>query len=218
VSGADPAAAPAAPGSAEEAPAARHSLLEDALALLTAAAFISLGYSLLRLAGLVSGGAAGVALLLARVTPLSFGQLLALVNVPFVVLAVRELGWRFTARTFAAIGLVSVASDSLHLVLAVERLHPLYAALVGGSLVGIGLLILFRHQASLGGIGILAQWLQLKHGVRAGVFQMGVDALIVGASLAAGLPLGVIALSIVGAVALNLVLAVNHKPGRYFGA
>ncbi len=52
--------------------------------------------------------------------------------------------------------------------------------------------------------------------MRAGVFQMAVDSLVVAASLLVVSP-AVIALSIVGAVALNVVLAVNHRPGRYLG-
>jgi uncharacterized membrane-anchored protein YitT (DUF2179 family) len=203
---------------ADDAGARRHSPVEDLLAIATAAGFASLGFSLLRQAGLVSGGAAGVALLLARVTPLSFGTLLALVNAPFVALGLRQLGWRFTAKTFLAVGLVSIATDGLHHVLAVARLDPLYAALMGGSLVGISLLMLFRHHASLGGIGILAHWLQARRGVRAGVFQMAADAVVVGASVLLGVPWATLLVSIAGAVALNLVLAVNHRPGRYLGA
>jgi uncharacterized membrane-anchored protein YitT (DUF2179 family) len=81
---------------------------------------------------------------------------------------------------------------------------------------GIGLLILFRHQACLGGLNILAIWLQERRGVRAGVFQMAVDSLVVLLSLLVVSP-GTIALSVVGALALNGVLAVNHRPGRYLG-
>ena len=44
--------------------------------------------------------------------------------------------------------------------------------------------------------------------------QMGVDAVIVLAALFVVEP-GRIAASLAGALALNLTLAVNHKPGRY---
>ncbi len=196
--------------------AQRHSVLEDLQAILTAAGFISLGLRFLSQAGLLSGGTSGVALLLARVTPLTFGQLFVLLNLPFFWLGVRQMGWRFTGKTFAAIGLVSLATDWLRLVLRIEWIHPLYAAVLGGALMGIGLLILFRHRACLGGLNILAIWLQERRGVRAGVFQMVVDSAVVLASLLVVSP-ATIALSIVGAVALNLVLAVNHRPGRYLG-
>jgi uncharacterized membrane-anchored protein YitT (DUF2179 family) len=197
-------------------PQQRHSLLEDVQAVVTAAGFVSLGLRFFSQAGLLTGGTAGVALLLARLTPLSFGQLFLLLNLPFFWLGIRQMGWRFTVKTFFSIALVSAAADWLHLVLRLDWIHPLYAAVLGGFLMGIGLLILFRHQACLGGLNILAIWLQREKKVRAGVFQMVVDSLVVLASLFVVSP-ATIALSVVGAVALNVVLAVNHRPGRYLG-
>lgn len=209
--------APGEPPSPTPAPAtARHSWFEDAQALFTAALFISLGYGLLGQAHLLSGGTAGLALLLTRLTPFSFGQLFVALNLPFFWLAVRQMGWRFTLKTFIAIGAVSLGADRLHLVLAFERVDPLYAAVMGGSAIGIGLLILFRHQACLGGLNVLAIWLQERRAVRAGVFQLAVDALVLVASLFV-VPPATILRSVVGAVALNMVLAVNHRPDRYLG-
>ncbi len=200
----------------EAQPEQRHSLFEDVQAILTAAGFVSLGLRFLSQAGLLTGGTTGVALLLTRVTPLTFGQLFVLLNLPFFWLGLRQLGWAFTAKTFASILLVSAATDRLHLVLRLEWIHPLYAAVLGGFLMGIGLLILFRHQASLGGLNILALWLQRTRGLKAGVFQLAVDSAVLVASLFLVSP-SAIALSIAGAVALNVVLAVNHRPDRYLG-
>jgi uncharacterized membrane-anchored protein YitT (DUF2179 family) len=194
----------------------RHTVFEDVQAIFTAACFVSLGLRFLAQAGLLTGGTSGVALLLARVTPLTFGQLFVLLNAPFFWLGLRQMGWRFTVKTFAAILLVAAATDRLQLVLQLGWIHPLYAAVLGGFLMGIGLLILFRHQACLGGLNVLAIWLQERRGVRAGVFQLAVDAAVVAASLLVVSP-ATVALSIVGAVALNVVLAVNHRPGRYLG-
>ena len=83
-------------------------------------------------------------------------------------------------------------------------------------LIGTGLLMLFRHRASLGGVGVMALWLQEKKGWRAGKVQMAVDCAIVLASFAVVTPWMVV-VSVIGALALNLVLAINHKPGRYTG-
>jgi uncharacterized membrane-anchored protein YitT (DUF2179 family) len=194
----------------------QHTLFEDAQAIFTAAAVIALGTGFLRQAHLLTGGITGVALLLARVTPLSFGQLLVLLNVPFLWLGLRRLGWRFTVKSFIAVLLVSFASDHLHQWVHLDRLQPVYGAVMGGFLFGLGLLMLFRHQASLGGLNVLAVYLQERHGLRAGVVQMAIDALIVIAGWFVVAPL-TLALSILGALMLNLVLAVNHKPGRYLG-
>jgi len=45
---------------------------------------------------------------------------------------------------------------------------------------------------------------------------MAIDCAIVAAAFAIVEP-GRVLLSVLGAVALNLVVAVNHKPGRYLG-
>ncbi len=41
-----------------------------------------------------------------------------------------------------------------------SHINPLYSAIVGGALSGLGILFFIRHRASLGGIGILAVYLQ----------------------------------------------------------
>lgn len=77
---------------------------------------------------------------------------------------------------------------------------------------------MFRHRCSLGGVGIAALYLQgTLGGWRAGKVQMAVDCCIVLLALWTVEPLRV-AWSIAGAVALNPVLAMNHRPGRYMAA
>jgi uncharacterized membrane-anchored protein YitT (DUF2179 family) len=79
---------------------------------------------------------------------------------------------------------------------------------------GNGFLILFRHSASLGGLGILALIAQKKLGWRAGHVQMVFDALIVSSALLT-VPLSRVVMSIIAVLVLNLVIATNHRPGRY---
>ena len=87
---------------------------------------------------------------------------------------------------------------------------------VGDAIEGFGLLMLIRHRSSLGGLGVLAIWLQQRRGWSAGKVQMAADCAIVAAAFTIMDPFRV-ALSIVGAVVLNLVLTFNHRPGRYMG-
>lgn len=193
-----------------------HSRIEDAQALVVGTLFVALGIVLFAKAGLLTGGTAGLALLVHYTTGVSFGLLFFLINLPFVWLAVRALGWAFTVKSFVAVGLLSVLTELLPRWIEVARLDPLFATVMGGLLMGMGLLVLFRHHASLGGINVLVLYLQQRRGWRAGKVQMGVDIVIVLASVAV-VPLPLIALSIVGSVALNLVVATNHRPGRYLG-
>lgn len=195
----------------------RHARLEDAMALLTASLFVALGVTLFQTAGLLTGGTAGLAFLAHYGLGGSFGAWFFAINLPFYGFAWRRNGAEFTLKTLAVVALVSLASELMPRWIAIAQLDPLYAAVMGGSLVGCGLLMLFRHQASLGGLGILALWLQDRGRIGAGRFQMAVDAGILLAALAVA-DAQRVAVSIVGAVALNAVLALNHRPGRYAAA
>jgi uncharacterized membrane-anchored protein YitT (DUF2179 family) len=201
---------------AEADEARRHTVFEDGQAILTAALFIALGVTMFSTAGLLTGGTAGLAFLIHYATGWRFGVVFFVINLPFVLLALRTLGLAFTVKTFCAIAALSLASELMPLVLRFDFLQPVYAGVMGGFLIGAGLLMLFRHKASLGGINILVLVLQERHGWRAGKVQMAIDCLIVLAALALVEP-RLIAVSVLGAVALNLVVAVNHRPGRYLG-
>jgi uncharacterized membrane-anchored protein YitT (DUF2179 family) len=194
----------------------RHPLWEDALALLMGTAMVALGIALYAHAGLLTGGTVGVAFLLKYLLGWSFGWAFFLINLPFYALAIWQMGWQFTLRTFCAVGLVSLLAELTPQWIAFAQLNVLYAALFGGFAMGLGLLMLFRHRASLGGVNILALFLQERFGLRAGKVQMGIDVAIVLAAVFI-VPLDKVALSIIGAVALNLVLAINHRAGRYMG-
>ena len=124
------------------------------------------------------------------------------------------MGRAFTLKTFAAVLLLSVLTELQAHFLRFAELQPLYAAITGGLITGTGFLVLFRHHCSLGGVGILALYLQNRCGWRAGKVQMGVDCCIVLLALWSVEPARV-AWSVAGAVAMNLVLAMNHRPGRY---
>ena len=200
-----------------EVPAAsQHTAFEDAQAVLTGALFIALGVAMFARAGLLTGGTAGLAFLIHYATGWRFGVVFFVINVPFYVLALRAMGWTFTVKTFCAVAALSLFSELMPLVLRFDFLQPVYAGVMGGFLIGAGLLMLFRHKASLGGLNIVVLYLQERHGWRAGKVQMAIDCLIVLAALAIVEP-WLIAVSVLGAVALNLVVAVNHRPGRYLG-
>ncbi|WP_172566140.1 YitT family protein [Vibrio navarrensis] len=191
-----------------------HSLRENLLALTLGSALVSLGVFFFSKVGLLTGGTAGLAIFLTKISDFSFGQVFFALNLPFYLLSVLRMGWRFTINTFIAVTIVSFAVDHLHHVIEIAHIDPFYAALLGGGLIGIGMLIIFRHKMSLGGFNILALFLQQRFGIRAGKVQMALDCSIVIMSLFIVEPT-LIALSVLGAVATNLILAMNHKPGRY---
>ncbi|MCG6658287.1 YitT family protein [Halomonas campisalis] len=200
----------------QDLPTDPHRHYEDIMAMLVGTLFVALGVTLYTQALLLTGSTAGMAFLLQYATGWRFGVWFFLINLPFYYLAIKRMGWSFTLRTFVAIGLVSLFSELTGKWITIESLNPLYASLMGGSLIGIGMLVLFRHRTSLGGINILSLYLQDRYGLRAGYVQLGIDGLIMLAAFLV-LPAERVGLSVLGAVALNLIIALNHKPGRYMG-
>lgn len=194
-----------------------HSRTEDAMAILTGVTLVSVGVAFIASAGLLTGGMTGLAFVLHYTTGIGFGKLFFVLNLPFYWLALRKLGTGFTLKTFTAVALLSALVGLQSQFLQISQLHPAYAAITGGLIMGIGFLVLFRHRCSLGGVGILALYLQDRFGWRAGKVQMAVDCCIVLAALVTVEPQRVL-WSVAGAVALNLVLAMNHRPGRYLAA
>jgi uncharacterized membrane-anchored protein YitT (DUF2179 family) len=193
-----------------------HSRVDDAQGLFTGTLVVALALLLLRQAGLVTGGTAGIALVLHYASGLPFGLAFFGINLPFYVLAWRRMGRAFTLKTLAAVALLSALSELLPRLMSLQAIDPVFAALGGGLLAGVGLLILFRHRASLGGLNVLVLWLQERRGWRAGRVQGAVDVAILLAA-APWLSTGQLLLSVLGALALNFVLAANHRPGRYVG-
>lgn len=194
----------------------RHKSYEDVLALVAGTLFVSLAVNMYSQVGLLTGSTAGLAFLTHYLTGLPFGVVFFTINIPFYYFAFRRMGLRFTGKTFCAVALVSGFSLMHPHFIGYAKLDLFYSAVLGGLLMGVGFVMLFRHGASLGGINVVTLFLQDKYGLRAGKLQMGVDVVIVLCSLFVVTPRVLLA-SILGAVMANLVIALNHRAGRYMG-
>ncbi|WP_307816444.1 YitT family protein [Nocardioides limicola] len=193
-----------------------HSWVDDLFAMASGTVVVSFGVHLLSSVEAVTGGTAGLALLISYWTGLAFGLAFVAINLPFFALALARKGWRFTAQSLIAVLLVGALSAVHPRLLDASGIQPTYAILLGNLLIGIGLLILFRHGSSVGGFNIIALLAQERLGWRAGYVQMSLDVAVVLAAFAVVTP-SMVLLSALGAALLNLVLALNHRPGRYFG-
>lgn len=192
----------------------RHTWLEDAQAIIAGTLMIALGVNFYTQVGLLTGGTAGLAFLFSYISNFTFGQVFFVINLPFYWLSIRRIGWEFTLKTFLAVLLVSLFSDITPMFLQLETINPFYATIAGSFLIGVGFVMLFRHNASLGGLNILARYLFQTRGVPIGKFMMAVDCVVVTLSIFV-VDLSLIAMSVFGAVLLNFMLVMNHKPGRY---
>jgi len=192
----------------------KHSLFEDTQGVFTGTVLASLGVMILGKAGLLTGGVAGMAFLLHYAFGVSFGLGFFIINLPFYYLAYKRMGKGFTIKTFCSVGLLALLSQFQPKWLEIGFVEPVWAAVLGGLLIGMGMLALFRHRASIGGVGILALYLQDRFGWRAGFVQMSVDLVILALAFLVTSPF-IVACSVIGAVALNFFIAVNHRTDRY---
>lgn len=194
----------------------RHTLFEDLYALLIGAALLSVGLIMLRQEGLVTGGVAGIALLISYLVPVPVSVLFLLVNLPFFLLAPKVMGWRFAIKTVAVIVLVMLGGLLVPHLIEIARINRVFAAVFAGSMIGLGVLSLARHAAGVGGAGIVALWAQKAKGWSAGRILLMVDSVVLLISLPV-LDTRSFLLSVLSAVAINGVLITNHRPGRYTG-
>jgi uncharacterized membrane-anchored protein YitT (DUF2179 family) len=192
----------------------RHTLMEDVQGLSLGVFMCSLGLQFLTTAGLVTGQTAGIAVILSYVTGYSFGVMFFIVNLPFYALAWMRLGPAFTVKSLISVTLLSVVADMLPRFVTFDILDTAMATIAFGALVGSGLLVMFRHNGSLGGLGVVALLIQDKTGFRAGWVQLIADGVIFAIALWL-FPWQVVAWSLVGAVILNLIIAINHRRDRY---
>ncbi len=194
----------------------KHTLVEDLQAILTGTLLLALGMNLYAQCHFLTGGAAGMALLGHYLSDWSVGTCFFLVNLPFYYIGYKRMGLLFILRTFAAITSLSLFSNLIPHVMSFATLDPLFAAVLGGCLIGVGFILVFRHGASLGGVTILALYWQARYGISAGKTQMGIDCLIL---LAAFLTVSWSSAlySVLGALLINLIMMLNFKKTRYNG-
>lgn len=194
----------------------RHGYYEDAQALFAGTLFVAMALMLFGQAGLLIGSTAGVAFLLHYVTGVSFGKLFFLINLPFYWFAWTRMGHEFTLKTFLSVALLSLLTELFPHVMHVDYLNPLFAAVLGGLLLGTGCLFLARHKSSLGGATIVSLYLQQRYGMRAGKVQMAIDCVVVLLALFI-VPIDRVAYSVLGVVVMSGFLWISHRPGRYVG-
>ncbi len=192
----------------------QHSALEDLQGIASGVLLITVGVAVFAHLGIATGGIAGFALVVSYATGWNVGLVFFLANLPFLALAVLRLGPAFSLKTIAAIASMSLLTGFLPKIMVFSFIDPLFGAVLAGVMVGYGMLALFRHRASIGGVGILAFYLQERFGWRAGYVQLSIDAVILFAALFVIGPAG-FALSLLSAAIMNLFVAINHRRDRY---
>lgn len=192
----------------------RHTPLEDLQGLSIGVFICAIGIDILAYLGFLTGQTAGLALILSYFSGFSFGAVFFAINLPFYWFAWRRLGLEFTLKSAACVTALSVLTEVLPRGLVIDSVNPVLGVVIFGVLTGLGLLAVFRHKGSLGGLGVIALMIQDRTGFKAGYVQLIVDAVIFAVALFLFDP-HVVAYSLAGAVVLNGVIVFNHRRDRY---
>ncbi|MFT3687470.1 YitT family protein [Paenirhodobacter sp.] len=191
-----------------------HTLIEDTQGLAFGGVMAAFGIVILTHLGFITGQMAGLAVLISYVTGWGFGPVFFVLNLPFYWFGYKRMGLRFVIKTFIAVALLSGLAMILPHYISFATLNPLVGAVLYGFISGSALLALFRHGASLGGVGIMALYLQDRTGFKAGWTQMAFDACVFALALMLR-EWHTVAWSALGALVLNMVIAINHRRDRY---
>ncbi|WP_368504452.1 YitT family protein [Alkalihalophilus sp. As8PL] len=138
----------------------------------------SLGLRFLAMHDLTFGGTAGLATVLTYMSPWSWGVLFFLVNLPFFLISWTKLGKWFTLSSLLSITAISVIRDLLD-VMPFFNVPLWLATALAGICIGIGVTLVLNNGSSLGGIHILALYIDQKWGINRGLTIFISDFLII---------------------------------------
>ena len=132
------------------------------------------------------GGVIGISMMLSYLTGMQLGLLIFLINLPFLLLAFNKFGIRFVLQTFYAVSVLSVFTNIIHWEIATK--DPLLAPVFGGIILGTGVGLVLKNNASLDGTEIMSIRLSQKFSfMSVGQFLMGFNLFIY---MAAGVMFG----------------------------
>lgn len=130
---------------------------------------------------MVTGGTAGLALLLHYITPFTIGSLIALINLPLLVLGSRYLGKMFAIRTVITIVLISLFIDFFAQIIKLEPfiLDTILSSIFGGIFIGLGLALVIKGNSSAGGSTIIAKIISSKTEIKPAQVILVIDTIII---------------------------------------
>ena len=152
---------------------------------------------------IVAGGVSGIAIIAKQLWNFPLGVAMILLNIPLFLLGIKILGKSFGMRTFYSFTLLSIFTDLLDkaLKLAPATDNVLLAAIFGGTMLGLGLGIVFRFQGTTGGSDIIGQIINKYTNFSVGTGIVIVDFIII---LSAGIIFGNINWALYGLISLYL--------------
>ena len=103
---------------------------------------------------IIDGGVIGISMMAHYITKWNLGLLIFCINIPFILLAIRKLGVKFILHTLFATAMLAFATNVFHGFHVTEDL--ILSAIFGGIILGFGVGLILRNNASLDGTEMLS--------------------------------------------------------------
>lgn len=125
---------------------------------------------------IIDGGVIGISMIISHVTKWNLGLLVIILNTPFIILAFRKMGKMFVLQTAYANIILALALNFFQHYKVTGDL--LLATVFGGIILGTGVGLILKNEASLDGTEILSLLVSKKFGCSVGEFIMGINIFI----------------------------------------
>lgn len=125
---------------------------------------------------IIDGGVIGISMIISHVTKWNLGLLVIVLNTPFIILAFRKMGKMFVLQTAYANIILALALNFFQHYKVTGDL--LLATVFGGIILGTGVGLILKNEASLDGTEILSLLVSKKFGCSVGEFIMGINIFI----------------------------------------
>ncbi len=167
----------------------------DYIAITLGAAIMAIGIGVFLVdAKVVPGGVSGLSMSIHYLTGLPVGLMIWVLNIPLYLWGIKELGKEFGIRTFYGFTLNSFFIDffrgdipgfnyvKLQETTTIKDLQQndfLFLIIIGASLLGLGLGIIFKFRGTTAGSDIVAAIMQKRYGVKPGMAIMITDFFVI---------------------------------------
>lgn len=128
------------------------------------------------------GGVAGLSIVLSRVIPVQTGTLIWCINIPILLVGWWKFGGKFILSTVYCTGLLSVLTNVFSMIPPLTT-DVFLAAIYGGTLMAIGIGLVFKAGSTTGGSDVIVKLLRLKFPyMKTGALFLILDAAVVACS------------------------------------
>lgn len=111
---------------------------------------------------LAPGGVSGIAIILNRFVPIQVGTLILLMNIPIMIMGFVWLGKQFCFRSFLCLVVTSFLINEFSVMFQPIVDDKILAALWGGGMMGLGIGLVMKQNASTGGMDIVVKLLRKR--------------------------------------------------------